>query len=116
LEARCGINAALFVPNCHSLIGGLELDMLRKFLGAAVILGLLTGAAAAQMPMPGISFGKDEKKKLTPDEQAAQDARDRAYKSELNKIPEKKANDPWGNIRDTGQPQAARTPSKTKPQ
>jgi hypothetical protein len=90
--------------------------MMRKFLGAAVILALLTGAAAAQMPMPGISLGHDEKKKLTPEEQAAQDARDRAYKAELNKIPEKKNNDPWGNIRDTDQPQASRAPSKTKPQ
>ena len=90
--------------------------MLRKFLGSAVILALLTGAAAAQLPVPGLSFGHDEKRKLTPEEQEAQDARDKAYKSELNKIPEKKANDPWGNIRDAGQPQAAQAPSKTKPQ
>jgi hypothetical protein len=89
--------------------------MLRKFLGAAVILALLTGAAAAQLPMPGISFGQKDKPKLSPEEQAAQDARDRAYKAELNKIPEKKGNDPWGNIRDSGQPQASRS-TKTKPQ
>jgi hypothetical protein len=89
--------------------------MLRKCLGAAVILAALTGAAAAQLPMPGISFGHDEKKKLTPEEQAQQDARDRAYKAELNKIPEKKSNDPWGNLRDTTQPQASQS-SKTKPQ
>ena len=90
--------------------------MLRKFSGAAVILALLTGTAAAQLPMPGLSFGHDEKKKLTPEEQEAQDARDKAYKAQLNKIPEKKTNDPWGNIRQSGQPQAAQTPSKTKPQ
>ena len=89
--------------------------MLRKVVGAAIILAVLTGAAAAQMPMPGISLGKDEKQKLTPDEQAAQDARDRAYKAELNKIPEKKTADPWGNIRPAGQPQASQ-PSKNKPQ
>jgi hypothetical protein len=52
--------------------------MLRKLFGAAVIVALLTGAAAAQLPMPGLSFGHDEKKKLTPEEQAAQDARDKA--------------------------------------
>jgi hypothetical protein len=90
--------------------------MLCKVFGAAVIMALLTGAAAAQLPMPGISLGHDEKRKLTPEEQAAQDAQDRAYKAQLNKIPEKKTNDPWGNIRDAGQPQAAQTPSKTKPQ
>ena len=89
--------------------------MLRKVFGAAIILAVLTGAAAAQLPMPGISFGHDEKRKLTPEEQAAQDARDKAYKSELNKIPEKKGNDPWGNIRDSGQPQASQS-AKNKPQ
>jgi len=90
--------------------------MLRKFFGASVIVALLTGAAAAQLPTPGISFGHDEKRKLTPEEQAAQDARDKAYRAELNKIPEKKTNDPWGNIREAGQPQAGQAPSKTKPQ
>jgi hypothetical protein len=89
--------------------------MLRKLLGAAVILALLTGAAAAQLPMPGISLGHNDKPKLSPEEQAAQDARDKAYKAQLNKIPEKKSNDPWGNIRDTSQSQASQSP-KTKPQ
>ena len=91
--------------------------MLRKVVGAAIIMAVLTGAAAAQLPMPGLSLGGDkEKRKLTPDEQAAQDARDRAYRAELNKIPEKKGVDPWGNIRATGQPQASSTPPKNKPQ
>ena len=49
--------------------------MLRKFVGAAVIVAVLTGAAAAQVPM-GISLGHDEKRKLTPEEQAAQEARE----------------------------------------
>src|SRR5579871_5723174 len=93
----------------------LEPNMLRKIIGAAIVLAVLTGSAAAQLPMPSLSLGKDEKKKLTPEEQAAQDARDRAYKAELNKIPEKKSNDPWGNIRDTGQPQASKS-VKSKPQ
>jgi hypothetical protein len=73
--------------------------MLRKLIGAGLILGLLTGIAVAQLPMPGISFGGDSKRKLTPEEQAKQDAMDKAYNSAIQKIPEKKANDPWGNIR-----------------
>jgi len=89
--------------------------MLRKIVGAAIAVAVLTGSAAAQMPMPSLSLGKDEKRKLTPEEQAAQDARDKAYRAELNKIPEKKGNDPWGNLRDTGQAQAAPS-SKKKPQ
>ena len=83
--------------------------MLRKVVGAAIILAVLTGAAAAQMPMPGISLGKDEKRKLTPDEQAAQDARDRAYKAELNKIPEKKTADPWAGVRPDPAPPSKRS-------
>jgi hypothetical protein len=89
--------------------------MLRKVVGAAIILAVLTGAAAAQLPMPGLSLGKQEKRKLTPEEQAAQDARDKAYRAELNKIPDKKGVDPWGNIRDASQPQASQS-SKSKPQ
>ena len=89
--------------------------MLRKIVGAAIISAILTGAAVAQLPMPSLSLGKEEKRKLTPEEQAAQDARDKAYKAELNKIPDKKANDPWGNIRDSGQPQASKS-AKNKPQ
>ena len=89
--------------------------MLRKIIGAALITAVLTGSAAAQFPMPSLSLGKEEKRKLTPEEQAAKDARDKAYRAELNKIPDKKANDPWGNIRDSGQPQASKS-AKNKPQ
>jgi hypothetical protein len=90
--------------------------MLRIIIGAGVIVSLLTGAALAQLPM-GISLGHDEKHKLTPEEQAKQDAADRAYKSTLQKIPEKKAVDPWGNIRDPGPaPQTSQTTTKNKQQ
>jgi hypothetical protein len=85
--------------------------MLRKLIGAGAILLLLTGAAAAQFPMPGISFGGDNKKKLTPEEQEAQNKRDKDYKAAMDKIPEKKAtNDPWGNVRDAGSSTPAKKP------
>jgi hypothetical protein len=73
--------------------------MLRKLMVAGAILGLLTGAAAAQFPMPSISLGGDHGRKLTPEEQEKQDALDKSYSSTIQKIPEKKANDPWGTIR-----------------
>jgi hypothetical protein len=74
--------------------------MLRKLIGAGVIVIFLTGIAAAQLPMPGISLGGDNKRKLTPDEIAKQKATDSAYRAALDKIPEKKTTvDPWGNIR-----------------
>ena len=74
--------------------------MLRKLIGAGVIVIVLTGVAAAQLPMPGISLGGDNRRKLTPDEIAKQKATDSAYRAALDKIPEKKVTvDPWGNIR-----------------
>jgi hypothetical protein len=88
--------------------------MLRKLLGAGIIIAVMTGAAVAQLPM-GLSFGHDEKKKLTPDEQAQQDATDHAYKSTLQKIPEKKTVDPWGNIR-AASPTVAAPTAKNKQQ
>jgi hypothetical protein len=81
--------------------------MLRKLIGAGVIVLLLTGAAAAQLPMPGISLGGDNKRKLTPEELEAQKQRDKDYKAAMDKIPDKKiANDPWGDIRSAPQPTA----------
>jgi len=73
--------------------------MLRTLIGAGLILGLLTGVAAAQLPMPSLSLGGDHKRKLSPEEQAKQDAVDKAYNSAMQKIPDKKSTDPWGNIR-----------------
>ena len=74
--------------------------MLRKLIGAGVIVIVLTGVAAAQLPMPGISLGGDNKRKLTPDEIAKQKATESAYRAAMDKIPEKKTTvDPWGNIR-----------------
>jgi hypothetical protein len=67
----------------------------------AVALGVLAGPAAAQQSplMPRFSLG-DAKHKLTPEEQARQDALDNAYKSATNKIPDQKtANDPWATVR-----------------
>jgi hypothetical protein len=73
--------------------------MVRKLMVAGAILGLLTGAAAAQFPMPSISLGGDHARKLTPEEQERQDALDKSYSSSLQKIPEKKTTDPWGTLR-----------------
>jgi len=74
--------------------------MLRKLIGAGVIVIVLTGVAAAQLPMPGLSLGGDNKRKQTPDEIAKQKATDSAYRAAMDKIPDKKTTvDPWGNIR-----------------
>jgi hypothetical protein len=89
--------------------------MLRKLIPAAAILSLVAGPAAAQV---ALSPFKHEERKLTPDEIAKKKADDAAYKAAMDKIPEKKISDPWGNIREA--PQAATSTAtataKTKPQ
>ena len=73
--------------------------MLRKLILAGAVIALVTGPAAAQMPMPGMSLHNGPKQ-LTPEELAKQKAIDDAYKAASKKIPQKEvANDPWGNVR-----------------
>jgi hypothetical protein len=79
---------------------------------AVAILSVVGGPALAQM-MPSISPFKKEEKKLTPEEIEKQKAADAAYNAAMQKIPEKKAGDPWGGIRDT--PQASSPPPATAP-
>jgi hypothetical protein len=78
-------------------------NVVRKLISAAVIVTVLTGTAFAQIPM-GLSLGGPEKRKLTPEEQAKQDALDQAYKSATNKIPDRGTNDPWADVRPTPAP------------
>ena len=73
-----------------------------KFLLLAVALALLTGPASAQNPlMPGISLGKEQKRKLTPEEQEQQKQLDQDYKAATKKVPDQKATDPWASVRPT---------------
>jgi hypothetical protein len=71
--------------------------MLRKLIPAVAILSLVAGPAAAQV---ALSPFKHQERKLTPEEIEKQKAADAAYKAAMDKIPEKKANDPWGGIRE----------------
>ena len=73
-----------------------------KFLLLAVALALLTETASAQNPlMPGLSLGKEEKRKLTPEEQERQKQLDQDYKAATKKVPDQKAIDPWASVRPT---------------
>jgi hypothetical protein len=63
----------------------------------AAVLALLTGPAFAQMPP--INLMQDGPGK-SPEQRAAEAARDKAYKESLRKIPDAKApSDPWGTVR-----------------
>jgi hypothetical protein len=86
-----------------------ELPM--KVLRAAALIALLTGPAYAQMPNINLM---PETVSKTPEQREAEEARDKAYKESLKKIPDAKVSaDPWGNVR-TDTPKAAGKPkSKT---
>jgi hypothetical protein len=79
--------------------------MLRTVIQAGVIVALMAGTAVAQVaPLPDNTAPRSKKEK----EQAAAEE---AYKAATKKIggPEKKSNDPWGDVRATSAP-----PAKTK--
>jgi hypothetical protein len=81
-----------------------------KVLRAAAVMALLTGPAYAQMPNINLA---PEVHSPTPEEKEAEEARDKAYKESLKKIPDAKVSaDPWGNVR-TDTPKASVKP-KTK--
>jgi hypothetical protein len=68
---------------------------------AGAVIALLSGPASAQQLMPGINL-YSEGRPLTADEQEKRKAVDDAYRSTIEKLPDKKkTTDPWGNLRST---------------
>jgi hypothetical protein len=60
----------------------------------------LPGASALAQSLPPINLlGGQEKRKLTPEEQARQNQIDADYKAANSKVPTQKAPDPWGDMR-----------------
>ena len=87
---------------------------MRMLVITAVATALLTMPAQAQLApgqLPGQAPWATLPKmdnSVPEDEQPAKKADDTAYKSALDKIPAKQANDPWGNVRDKPQSNNAR--------
>ena len=78
---------------------------------AAVIM-LLASPAFAQIPKLNLLADKPGK---TEDEKNAEAAQEKAYKDSLKKIPDQKApSDPWGTVRSTDTPAAAKSASSAK--
>jgi hypothetical protein len=82
---------------------------MRVFLLAAVFI-VLTAPSFAQMPssggggVPALSMIPQTPSK-TQEEKDAEEARDKAYKESLRKIPDAKvSSDPWGTVRTTPAP------------
>jgi hypothetical protein len=93
-----------------------------RVLGAVAVIVLLTAPAYAQIPssggsgIPNLSMIPDKPSK-TQEEKDADEARDKAYKESLKKIPDAKvSSDPWGTVRATPAPapKAASAKPKTK--
>jgi hypothetical protein len=77
----------------------------------AAVLALLTGPAFAQMPP--INLMQDGPGQ-SPEQKAANAARDKAYKESLKKIPDgKPSSDPWGTVR-SGDAAKTSKPSASK--
>jgi hypothetical protein len=79
-----------------------------KILRVAAVMALVIGPAYAQMPNINLM---PEVPSKTPEEKAADEVRDKAYKESLRKIPDPKVSaDPWGTVRS---PDTAKTSNKT---
>jgi len=84
---------------------------LRFAVTIAVLAWPLSWPVGARAQMPNINLLADQPSK-TPEEIEQEQARDKAYKESLKKIPEAKSADPWGGVRsDAAKPS---TSSKTQ--
>jgi hypothetical protein len=82
-----------------------------RILLIAAAIALLTGPVRAQTPNINLI---PELASKTPEEKEADEAREKAYKDSLRKIPDAKAaSDPWGNVRSTDAPKTS-APAKPK--
>lgn len=89
--------------------------ILASTLAAASFWIASPGFAQNLPPGMGLPLNNDAKT-LSPEEKEAQEARDKAYKESLKKIPNQTApNDPWGSARAAEQQQKAAPPAKPRP-
>jgi hypothetical protein len=83
-----------------------------RVLAAAAFIALLTMPAYAQMPKVNLLSDMPTK---TQEQKDAEDARDKAYKESLKKIPDAKTPaDPWGNVRTDAPKASASAKPRTK--
>lgn len=78
------------------------------------VIAVLAGPSYAQ-DAPHVNLVPEVVHK-SPEEKAADEERDKAYKESLRKIPDSKgASDPWGTVRSSDAPKtAAKSPAKPK--
>ena len=87
-----------------------------RIFSLVAVVALLAGPAYAQ-DTPHINMAPQDVSK-SPEEKAAEEERDKAYKESLKKIPDARtASDPWGGVRSADAPKTgpkAATKPKTK--
>jgi hypothetical protein len=84
-----------------------------RILAAAAFIVLLTAPAYAQMP--SLNLLQDNSGPKTQEQKDAEEAKDKAYKESLKKIPDAKVSaDPWGNVRTDAPKAAASAKPRTK--
>ncbi len=82
-----------------------------KVYRVVVVIALLGGPSCAHAQMPNMNLIPELASK-SPEEKAADEVRDKAYRESLKKIPDAKAaSDPWGVVRSADAPKtdAAKT-------
>jgi len=83
-----------------------------KVFRLAAVFGLLAAPAYAQAPQVNLI---PELASKTPEQKAADEERDRAYRESLRKIPDPKvSSDPWGTVRTVNAPKAPAPAKRTK--
>lgn len=92
-----------------------------KKTSVVMTIALLAGWAMPSMPshaqMPNINLLQDNTPAKTPEEKEADEAREKAYKESLRKIPDAKtSSDPWGAVRtEAPKAPAVKTTAAKKP-
>lgn len=82
-----------------------------KYLWAAAMVLALAQPASAQMNL----MMDPNSKPVTQEEIEKKQAQEKAYKDSLKKIPDQKAaNDPWGDVRNTGAAASGKTQPKNR--
>jgi hypothetical protein len=81
-----------------------------KVFRLAAVFALLAAPAYAQAPKMNLIPELESK---TPEQKAADEERDKAYRESLRKIPDPKvSSDPWGTVRSSGDAPKAPAPTK----
>jgi hypothetical protein len=83
-----------------------------KIFRLAAVFALLAGPAYAQAPSMNLL---PELVSKTPEQKAAEEEQDKAYRDSLRKIPDPKvSSDPWGTVRAVDAPKAPAPTKRTK--